>query len=256
MLSVCTRTSERSPSEGESRLVDAAVERRPAAAGGVDRRLHARVDLAGLHDPGALGTRDGAAERAVADVGDELAQWPGRVLCRLGLVLGGPGLLVLVDALGIAHTGEHTGARDQRARAVRAALSHDICLGHVSSVVRERNDRESAQGLSPGDRRGVAARVDRAARRRDPARPLAKARDRRGRRLDRPRRGARGHASAHQRGQAGACRAGRGRQGACPEGQPRADHQAAGAAHGRRRGDCCRRRTRRSPNASTRARSS
>src|SRR4051794_31772084 len=49
-----------------------AVERRAAAAGGVDLVLHAGVDLARGHDPRALGARDGTAEGAVADVGDEI----------------------------------------------------------------------------------------------------------------------------------------------------------------------------------------
>ena len=49
-------------------VLDAAVEARAAAARAVDRGLHGRVDLAAGQDPVDL-----ARERAVADVGDELA---------------------------------------------------------------------------------------------------------------------------------------------------------------------------------------
>ena len=118
---------------------------------------------------------------------------------------------------------------------------------HVCSMMRHgRNCRKPAQGVGPRDRRGLAARLDGAARRRDPAGPVAQAR-------------ASAPASARvvigvalaimipriNDGKAERDARGRRRAGARAQRQPRARHQAPAAAHRRARCAQARRRRRR-----------
>ena len=131
----------------------ARVERGAAAARGVDRRLHLRVDFAAVHDPGALRARDRSAERPVADVRDE-ARSGRRDPRRARAGAPAPAASRARGSVrGLAHVSEHTGARSPRARVgPRAAL-----------YARIRCQRET-QSIDPGDRRRLAAPLDAAAR--------------------------------------------------------------------------------------------
>ena len=130
--SVCTRTSRQVAERRRELARTAAVERLAAAARGVDRRLHARVDLAGGHDPRALRARDGAAERVVADVGDELLEWAGRVLGGSRACARAPAASRVRGCARDHSQLPRIRARvSSRARAVRPSVRADVCSGHV-----------------------------------------------------------------------------------------------------------------------------
>ena len=174
--SVCTRTSERSPSVGESRS-DTRRNRAPGRRRAWRRSSTGRsgwTSPLGMM-PAPWRARDRAAERLVADVRDE-ARAAGAAASSTGS--GGAPALAAARARGCARA--HSQRRGYgRARAARKGRSSrpfgaDVC----SETCHARCHRKPAQSLDPGDPRRLAAPLDGAARRRDPARAVAQARAR------------------------------------------------------------------------------
>src|SRR4051794_10279665 len=137
---------------GRELLLDAGVQPRARAARGVDLALDTWMDLARGHDPRALRARDRAAERVVADVGDEVLEWAGGIFGGFWLVLGRPRLFVFEDALGITHAAEDTGAAPPDARPIGPSVR-----AYVFSAAYGGNCRKPAQSVSARNPWSVAA---------------------------------------------------------------------------------------------------
>ena len=199
--SVCTRTSERSPSDGESLLATPRVERRAAAARGVDRRLHARVDLAGGHDarrPACARSRRrrrGCRRRRRARAAGRRDPRRAPACCS-----GARGFSCSWMRSGSwSSRAEDTGAQ-VRWRKGRLGVRSGACMSRprrmAGTVVRRsgepRSSRSSGPGCTSGRRRATST---------FPPVPVAQARDRHRRRRRRARRRARDHDPADRRRQ-------------------------------------------------------